>query len=38
MHKILWDFDIKTDYPVPTERPSLDLVYKKKRTLGNFRI
>ena len=28
--KILWDFEIKTDHPVPARRPDLALINQKK--------
>ena len=30
-HKILWDFEIQTDHPIPVGRPSLVLIDKKER-------
>ena len=32
MHKILWDFEIKTDHLIPARRPDLVLINKKERT------
>ena len=31
-HKILQDFEIQTDHPIPTKRPNLVLINKKKLT------
>ena len=31
-HKILWDFEIQTDYLIPARRPDLVIIRKKKRT------
>ena len=31
-HKILWDFEIKTDHLIPARRPDLLLINKKERT------
>ena len=31
-HKILWDFEIKTDHLIPARRPDLVLINKKERT------
>ena len=31
-HKILWDFEIQIDHPIPFRRPDLILIHKKKRT------
>ena len=31
-HKILWDFEIKTDHLIPARRPDLVLIDKKERT------
>ena len=31
-HKILWDFEIKTDHSIPAKRPDLVLINKKKRS------
>ena len=33
-HKILLDFEIRTDHPLPTRRPDLVINNKKKRTSG----
>ena len=30
-HKILWDFEIKTDHLIPARRPDLVLINKKER-------
>ena len=30
-HKPLWDFNIKTDYLIPTRRPDLIIINKNKR-------
>ena len=30
-HKLLWDFNIQTDYIMPTRRPELIIIKKKKR-------
>ena len=30
-HKIIWDFEIKTDHPIPARRPDLVLINKKKK-------
>ena len=30
-HKLLWDFNIKTDYPIPARRPDLIIINKKKK-------
>ena len=32
MHKLLWDFNIQTDHLIPTRRPDLIIINKKKRT------
>ena len=32
MHKVLWNFDIQKDHLIPTKRPDLVMVNKKKRT------
>ena len=39
-HKILWDFEIKTDHLIPARRPDLVLINKKERTdqLVNFAV
>ena len=34
MHKILWDFAIKTDHPIPARRPDLVLINKKKENVS----
>ena len=31
-HKILWDFDIRTDHLISARRPDLIMINKKKRT------
>ena len=31
-HKILWDFEITTDHPIPARTPDLVLINKKKKT------
>ena len=31
-HKLLWDFNIQTDHLIPTRRPDLMIINKKKRT------
>ena len=31
-HKIIWDFQIKTDHLIPARRPDLMIVNRKKRT------
>ena len=31
-NKLLWDFEIQTDYQIPASRPVLEIVDKKKRT------
>ena len=31
IHKILWDFEIHIDHLIPTRRPNLVLINKKKR-------
>ena len=31
-HKILWDFEMQTDNPIPARRPDLLLINKKKIT------
>ena len=40
MHKLLWDFDIQTDYLISARRPDLIIINKKKRTckIVNFAI
>ena len=30
-HKLLWDFNIQTDHLIPTRRPDLIIINKKKR-------
>ena len=30
MPKILWDFEIQTDYTIPPRRPNLELINKKR--------
>ena len=30
-HKLLWDFNIKTDHLIPARRPDLTIINKKKR-------
>ena len=37
-HKILWDFNIKTDYLIPARRPDLIIIYNKKENLQNCRL
>ena len=32
MHKLLWDFEIKTDHLILTRRPVLIIINKKERT------
>ena len=32
LHKILWDFEIQTNYQISIKRPDLVLIKKKKRT------
>ena len=34
MHKILWDFEIKTDHLIPARRSKLVLINKKKENLS----
>ena len=36
-HKLLWDFNIKTDHLIPARRPDL-IIIKKKRNLQNSRL
>ena len=37
-HKILWDFEIKTDHLIPARRPDLIFINnKKKKRLFNWR-
>ena len=31
-HKLLWDFNIQTEHLIPTRRPNLIIINKKKRT------
>ena len=31
-YKILWDFNIQTDYLIPARRPDLGIINKKKKT------
>ena len=31
-HKLLWDFKIQMDHLIPTRRPDLKIINKKKRT------
>ena len=31
MHKILWNFQMQTDYQLPARRPVLVLLYKKEK-------
>ena len=33
-HKLLWDFNIETDYQIPARRPDLIIINKKKRELA----
>ena len=35
-HKILWDFEIKTDHLIPARRPDLVLINRKERELVNW--
>ena len=37
-HKILWDFDIKTDHLIPARRPDLGLINNKKSQLVDFAV
>ena len=37
-HKLLWDFDIQTDHLIPTRRPDLIIINKKKKNLQNCRL
>ena len=37
-HKLLWDFDIQTDYLISARRPDLMIINKKKENLQNFRL
>ena len=30
IHKILWDFEIKTDHQIPAKRPNLAIITKKE--------
>ena len=30
-HKLHWDFDIQTDHRIPTRRPDLIIINKKKK-------
>ena len=36
MYKHLWEFEIQTDHPVPTRRPDLVIVNKKKENLQSL--
>ena len=38
MHKILWDFEIQTDHPIPTKRPNPVLINKKKTFQVEFAV
>ena len=38
MHKVLWDFGIQTSYVIPTRRPDIVLIYKKKWTYEDHSI
>ena len=29
-HKILWEFEIQTDYPIPARRPDIEMIKKIK--------
>ena len=31
-HKLVWDYNIKTDHLIPARRPNLIIINKKKRT------
>ena len=33
-HKILWDFEIKTDHLIPARRPDLVLINKKRKNVS----
>ena len=35
-HKLLWDFDIHTDYLISARRPDLIIINKIKENLQNF--
>ena len=35
-HKLLWDFDIQTDHLIPSRRPDLIIINKKKKK--NYKI
>ena len=38
-HKLLWDFNLHTDHLIPTRRPDLIIIKKKKReNLQNCRL
>ena len=37
-HKFQWDFDIQTDHLIPTRRPDLIIINKKKENLQNCRL
>ena len=37
-HKLLWDFDIQTDYLISARRPDLIIINKKKENLQNCRL
>ena len=34
MHKLVWDFEIQTDYPISPGRPDLIIINKEKKTCG----
>ena len=36
-HKLLWDFNIQTDHLIPTRRPDLMIINKKRENLQNSR-
>ena len=36
-HKLLWDFDIETEYLIPARRPDLVIVNKKKKRERTYR-
>ena len=40
MHKLLWDFNIQTEHLIPTRRPDLIIIRKKKKkeNLQNCRL
>ena len=35
MHKLLWDFNIQTDHLIPTRRPDLIIINKKKKIVDS---